>query len=70
MDGLSVDEGDGEALGGEFHGEVDEWVDVALVWVWDHDGVRLLMMMMRGRHCCLLHLEFGYAVERKLGMYV
>lgn len=48
MDGFGVDEGDGEAVGGELDGEGDEGVDVALVGVGDHDCVRPRRI---ARHC-------------------
>lgn len=50
VDGLGVEEGDGEAVGGELDGEGDEGVDVALVGVGDHDSVRAPRRI--ARHCC------------------
>ena len=43
VDGVSVDESDGEASFGMLDCQVDGRDHVALKWIWDEDGMRLLM---------------------------
>lgn len=64
VDGLGVDEGDCEAVGGELDGEGDEGVDVALVGVGDHDGVRAPRLI--ARHCCVRVCVFPGSRRRKM----
>ena len=56
VDGEGVNEGDGEASGGEVDGQMDGGDYVALERVGYEDGMRVLM---GGRHCCELWVAEG-----------
>lgn len=59
VDGVGVEEGDGEAPGGEIHGQVDGGDDVALQRISDEDGMRLLAVIIAGvSHLFVISLHF------------
>lgn len=66
VDGFSIDEGDGEAPGGEFDGEVDGRDDVALERVGDEEGVRRLPV--RGSHCFCDGIALVFLLRKRDGV--